>query len=168
MFWIHPKLKCFHTLSQLKQIIWDWTKHLIQTETNKTYLIMSASQSQKAIKKKKNTSCPWPHVPKVVILLCLDQNWLAGNPRTAPMPALGTWGSRAGFCRNSAGCMLWTLRKEKKGASCGQHCLPGSVTSDMFSLRELLSDPSCELLSEFPLLSFWVTVLVLDYVKYGT
>lgn len=55
-----------------------------------------------------------------------------------------------------AGCALWTLL-QRKGASCGQHSLTGSVTSDMFSLRELLSPPAYDLLSEFPLLSFWLT-----------
>lgn len=154
MFWVCPKLKCFHILSQLRQIIWNQTKHFIQTEINQTNLVIPARRSQKALRKKTFMCLP---------LCTRDGDPMALGSQKTRRQSRDHSRARPGYVKQQgwvlwerAGCVLWTLL-QKKGASCGQHSLPGSVTSDVFSLRGLLSPPAYDLLSEFPLLSFWVT-----------
>lgn len=132
---------------------------IFHSSRNKSDILNNASklESESNLEKEKNTSCPWPCVPKVAIPLPLDGGWLAGGPRTALVPGLGTWGSRAGFCGNmlAASSELFSGRR-KQPAVANAACL------DHWQVTCSASGNCCQLLPvnffQFPLLSFWITV----------
>jgi len=78
---------------------------------------------------------------KGVILLLLDHRWLAGCPRTVPVPGLGTWGSKAGFCGNMLAASAEPVsRRRKETAVANTACL------DQWQVTCSASGNCCQLL----------------------
>lgn len=120
---------------------------------------MSPSQSQKATMKiKKLTLCTRGGGPIAVGL-----EPICRQSKGHSVPAHGTWLA----LKEQHWLHALDPSLVEESSQHGQHCLPGLVTSNMFTLRELLSGLACEVLSVSSPQLFSYSILISDCVKYA-